>query len=727
MGPWRAATLVKHPPGFDTTFHDGLHDPLRRELPAGFADITVVDQTHPLWAALSTMGSRRSMRLDCLPEPMRVELVWWAWRCTLNGSSVNGAVVWWLQRHWPQVAAACSRDGQAPPVSFLERPHAVWVAACRKVRLAEGAPLARQNTDACTSALLARICHSLNVTCLPLEWWEHDLWAPGLDPRVPIRRVEPTGHTTISFAAIDQPWLRSAARWYLRVGLETNAFGWSSAHRKVEGLRRLGKFLSAKGIDDPVLVADPEQDLAVLAGEFLSWLLTQDNRLGPTLSRSFCRDMQCVIGSFYLFMFDHRVEAARALAEPRWRQLSPFHPSVLAQAHRIRIPRLPEQILALDDDVLAAVAAHVDILGLAKDQTRPVVVDGVENDVAGIGDPQAMRIYLLLILLGRRASEILLLDRDPLVPIAGIDPQAAGPGEFVARLHYAQTKIEGAPDTIPVEAEVVNIVREQQGWLDERFGPAGTSAAARWLFVRHHQNRLGTAPYTYSTLIRRLVALAAQLGLRDSQGHPIKLTRTHALRHTKATGLINAGVPLAVVQRYMGHLSPVMTSHYAQLRDHTIQEAFLTMAKRRADGTPSPVAAGDLFDLLQLDRRTDRILPNGWCLLPPRQVCEKGNACFTCDMFVTDGSHLDVIERQRAANQQLIEQRRADFLARHGEPMSDTHVWLEPRLREARALDLLITALQADHGQAVRGAGVPARLAGDSPVILGPTRRPETK
>src|SRR5207247_1888972 len=109
-----------------------------------------------------------------VPEPMRVELVWWAWRCMSNGSSVNGSVVWWLQRHWAEVAEALSGDGRPPPVSFMERSHAEWVAACRKVRVAGGAPLTRQNLDACTSALLARLCHSLNVTCLPLEWWEHD-------------------------------------------------------------------------------------------------------------------------------------------------------------------------------------------------------------------------------------------------------------------------------------------------------------------------------------------------------------------------------------------------------------------------------------------------------------------------------------------------------------------------------------------------------------------------
>ena len=600
----------------------------------------------------------------------------------------------------------------------MERSHAEWVAACRTLRLAQGAPLTRQNLDATTSALPARLCHSLNVTCLPLEWWEHDLWVPGLDPRVPIREVEPTGRSTINFETFSHGWLRAAAKWHLRVSLETNRFGWSTAIRRKEGLRRFDRFLTDRGIDDPALVADPE-DLPRLAGDFLSWMRADKSRSGSQLSASFCRDMQSSIGSFYLFMFDHRLEAARTLGEPRWRRLSPFHPRVLGEAHRIRIPAVREHLLAFDDEVLAAVSAHIDLLGLAKNQTRPVVVDGVEVEVAGIGDPQAMRIYLLLVLLGRRASEILLLDRDPLLPITGVDPGGADDGQFVARLRYAQTKIEGAPDTIPVTAEVVSVIREQQAWLAERFGPGDRPGNARWLFVRHHQNRLGTAPYPYSTLATRLANLAARIGLKDAHGQPVKLSRTHALRHTKASGLINAGVPLSVVQRYMGHTSPVMTTHYAKLRETTIQEAFLTIAKRRADGTPSAVAASDLYDLLQLDRRTDRILPNGWCLLPPRQVREKGNACFTCDMFVTDRSHLPVIERQRDATLKLIEQRRANFLARHGEPMSDAHVWLEPRLREARALDLLITALRADHARAVRGAGVPARLVTESPLVTG--------
>ena len=50
--------------------------------------------------------------------------------------------------------------------------------------------------------------------------------------------------------------------------------------------------------------------------------------------------------------------------------------------------------------------------------------------------------------------------------------------------------------------------------------------------------------------------------------------------------------------------------------------------------------------------RTDRILPNGWCLLPPRQSCHKGNACLTCDKFATDATFLPELRTQQARTRQ---------------------------------------------------------------------------
>jgi hypothetical protein len=152
-----------------------------------------------------------------------------------------------------------------------------------------------------------------------------------------------------------------------------------------------------------------------------------------------------------------------------------------------------------------------------------------------------------------------------------------------------------------------------------------------------------------------------------------------------------------------------MTMHYAQTLAETHEAEFLRYRKITADGR-------ELYDMLQLDQRTDQILPNGWCLLPPRQSCDRGNACLTCDKFATDATCLPELRAQKDRTLALIDSHQAAFTARTGAPMTPGNVWLEGRQREATALDAIITTLDAipetaAHGQpgALRGAGVPAR------------------
>ena len=180
--------------------------------------------------------------------------------------------------------------------------------------------------------------------------------------------------------------------------------------------------------------------------------------------------------------------------------------------------------------------------------------------------------------------------------------------------------------------------------------------------------------------------------------------------HTKATTLLNAGAPIHVVQRYLGHRSPEMTMRYAATLASTAEREFLAMVKIGRDGRALGMDRRDMLDLLQLDRRTDRVLPNGYCLLPPVRSCDKGNACHGCDHFATDRSHLPGIRRQLAETEQLIEHRKTQHQARYGEPMSDANIWLEQRIAELRSMRLEITALEAlDNDTLIRGPGVCGR------------------
>ena len=150
---------------------------------------------------------------------------------------------------------------------------------------------------------------------------------------------------------------------------------------------------------------------------------------------------------------------------------------------------------------------------------------------------------------------------------------------------------------------------------------------------------------------------------------------------------------------------------YAATLASTAEREFLAMAKIGSDGRAVGMDRRDMLDLLQLDRRTDRVLPNGYCLLPPTRSCDKGNACHGCDHFATDRSHLPEIRRQLAETEQLIEQRKDQHLARYGEPMSEHNIWLEQRLTEIRSMRLEVTALQAQPDDAASSAA-PASAAG---------------
>ena len=300
----------------------------------------------------------------------------------------------------------------------------------------------------------------------------------------------------------------------------------------------------------------------------------------------------------------------------------------------------------------------------------------------------------------------------PASAASGADP---GPGAFVARLRYQQTKIEGSPDTILVDAEVAAVINAQQEWAARHFAAHGAPGRIpKYLFLAEKMNRHGDRPYPGQRLRDRLNALAARLDIRDAAGRPVDFNRTHRFRHTKGTTLLNAGVPLHVVQRYLGHISPTMTMHYAQTLAETAEAEFLRYRKITADARDLSLAPGDLYDMLQLDKRTDRILPNGYCLLPPRQFCDRGNACLTCDKFATDVTFLPELRAQKDRTLQLIDDRQAAFAERTGTAMSRGNVWLAGRHRETAALDAIITALghapeAAGTVNTVRGAGVTAR------------------
>ena len=326
---------------------------------------------------------------------------------------------------------------------------------------------------------------------------------------------------------------------------------------------------------------------------------------------------------------------------------------------------------------------------------------------------------LLQILTGRRVSEIRTCAFDCLSAVPD-GPVSTAQDEDVARFQYAQSKIDSAPDHILVDREVIAVIAEQQQWVREQF----PEVEPRYLFLQRSANRTGAKPYPQGSYSRMLREFSDLVSIVDSTGRPLRLSHTHRFRHTRLTRLAELGLPIKVLQRYAGHATPTMSMHYVAQREEHAEQAFLATAKLKADGTRVEFSRED-HDSLHLLDRADRFLPHGWCLLPPLQTCDKGNACLTCSVFVTDQTHQPSLERQLAETTALIVRSTAAFEQRHGRPMPAENVWLAQRRAEQAALTGLLATMRDTPNRAVQGAGCLAASSpsGSVPLTLDPPRR----
>ncbi|AIY48610.1 transposase [Mycobacteroides abscessus] len=649
------------------------------------------------------------------PARFADEIAWWVWVCYHEGlRKIEHSLLRWATQAISAAAAEYRSAHGRHPVSITDLAvndmvrHAVVVFERRNARLPAGGT--RRNIV----GLIEHLHLFVSVRASAIDWWAYDTWDLRADPRIPQREHEPCHEKTVRIGAIEPAWLREGVRFWLRTCLDAELLRWSSAvDRAREMARHFGEFVIARGYTDPVLSDDPAQ-LRLIFTTYNEYLRSPAAAARPDkpLSATAIGDSQSQIQSFYTFMLDHAPEAAAATGDARWENLSAAHTRLWGPAFRTRRAHRTRELTWYSTGELQQMLAYLDVLaaqrGALVSVTHP---DGTVSLIKGLGDPQAARIWLLQALTGRRASEILMLDHHPLEAIPGAARPTAtdDPDVFVAKLRYQQTKVDGVIPTILVEQAVVNVIAEQQRWLADTH----PSLTPKYLFIAVKQNLAGRRPRPYATYRASLDKLDAIHGLSDAAGNPLRFTQTHRLRHTRATELLNDGVPIHVVQRYLGHKSPEMTMRYAATLAATAEAEFLKHKKIGAHGTDIGISPSDMLDMTQLSVRTDRVLPNGVCLLPPLKTCDKGNACLSCGHFATDATHLDELKDQHAKTTALVEIRRQQYRQRTGRELTDDNVWVAQRLRELHSLQAILDRLTADqrtHQEAIAGAGTANRI-----------------
>ena len=649
------------------------------------------------------------------PPRYAQELAWWVWLCRHEGlRKIEPSLLTWASHALAAAAEEHRTTHGRPPASITELTPATLTRQAVLGFERRNGRLPSPGTRRNITGLLEHLHLYLSVRCTDTPWWAHDTWDLRADPRIPQREHEPGHDRSVNIGAITPQWLREGVRFWLRTALDAELMRWSTAADRARDMaRHFGVFVTDHNYTEPTLSQDPTQ-LRLLFTEFTEYLRTPAAAAKPDkpLTPSAIDATRSHPQVFYTFMVDHAPEAAAATGDERWMTLTDAHTRLWGPAFRARRANRTRELTWYSTGELQQMLAYLDVL--AADHHTPVPIthpDGRLSIIKGLGDPQAARIWLLQALTGRRASEILMLDHAPLQPIPGAErpTDSDDPDAFVAKLRYQQTKVDGVVPTILVEQAVVNVITEQQAWLTANH----PDLTPKYLFIGVKQNLAGRRPRPYATYNASLAKLDALHGLTDAAGNPLRFSQTHRLRHTRATELLNDGVPIHVVQRYLGHKSPEMTLRYAATLAATAEAEFLKHKKIGAHGVAIAISPTDILDMTQLSQRTDRVLPNGVCLLPPLKTCDKGNACLSCGHFATDATHADELRDQHTKTTALIAIRRQQYRTRTGRELTDDNVWIRERLRELNSLDAILERLAAEetsHHEAIAGAGTARRL-----------------
>ncbi|SKH58926.1 phage integrase family protein [Mycobacteroides abscessus subsp. massiliense] len=436
------------------------------------------------WVSLTENDSPH-LDLSGLPDPFAAELAWMAHWQTGDGTRVSVLAMAQLAN---MIRRAVS-EGRDFPSSIRAMDYDAAAVLQSWFYLSRGKRLPSPRGRGRVHALFGFAWHALIAACHDGRWWELDFWPPRCDPRILLTDREPVANYGCSSGDIQLPWLRAAVKWHLGTMLESGALRWTTvSQERMRSFRRFDNWLTAS-FDDPTEILGDPTSTVEQAAAFARWTAVAANRvtresdtrhLGRAVPiRGINDDLRAVAGLLDFIAANPR-EGRIVLGAGPWQRVSAAYGSSWFG----RVTRIPHQrgfndANYIDDHALAQITAALPLIGLPHTGQMTITRgDGTTITANGLDDPQAMRMILLQILTGRRASEIRTCDFDclsaaPRATVTGNDDPT------LTRFRYAQSKIDVAPDTILVDREVTEVIAEQHHWLQTQH-PDGSR---RYLFA----------------------------------------------------------------------------------------------------------------------------------------------------------------------------------------------------------------------------------------------------
>lgn len=225
----------------------------------------------------------------------------------------------------------------------------------------------------------------------------------------------------------------------------------------------------------------------------------------------------------------------------------------------------------------------------------------------------------------------------------------------------------------------------------------------RLLFNRYSGKRMGKSP-TNIQISMALDRLAKKYNITDDQGNVYHFT-VHSFRHTKGVELINNGMSLIHVQKWMAHMSPEMTLVYAKVLDTTLRKSWEKAVKNGLFRiTPvgsikkidiSTVMNEDLVEWEYIRHNLDAVrMPLGFCMKPKKQNCfTQLNPCLTCRNLCTTPDFLPQYEVEIQETKALIERGIAQ----------GREIWVEKNQHLLERYEEIVAILKTGHTRHIAG------------------------
>ena len=277
------------------------------------------------------------------------------------------------------------------------------------------------------------------------------------------------------------------------------------------------------------------------------------------------------------------------------------------------------------------------------------ILEQLENNLEHLSPAKYIPVIIVLRASGWRISDVLNLRYHNCLVQAGDDYYLSGDIQKTQILEHR----------IPITKEIAAIVKD---CIEHAKKIQGNKD--KYLFTTDQGRRKGL-PYASGNITDALERFAKKCNIRDKDGKIFKF-KTHAFRHTKAVELINNGMNLVHVQKWLAHLTSVMTLHYAKLLDTTMKTSWENATKDglfKLDGIGnatkvdiSNIQDEDIVEWEWIKHNLDAVrMPLGYCMKPNKMECATQlNPCLTCRSLCTTPEFMPAFEQEIMQTKEII-------------------------------------------------------------------------